>query len=138
MVKEDFLRELDLKAIENTLLGLPEEIAQKARQVDNMKRKKQEVEEEMKKLELAVRDEVAAEVNERGRPVYSNETRREAEARRRLENDESYLAMKDTLEALKADLSEQEIELRLLEMRFSACRHRARLAAAQLAFMAES
>lgn len=138
MTKADLLQNMDLENIHSNLFDLPEQIARAVAGVEDVRQKIRELEERIKERELAARDEVAAEADERGKPVYSNDTKREAEARRRLVADRDYGVAKDTLQALKADLTTREIETRLLEMKFSAWRHVARLTAARMLFMSES
>lgn len=93
----DVIQELGIEPLCNKLLAIPEQIRELQ---DQMQQMQQEVEKAKSDVELeksTITAAVISEVNDNGKPVYSNETARSAEITRRMAVDQDYLAAKEAL-----------------------------------------
>lgn len=119
-----------LDNIEFFLLDLPEKIAEAKRTCNCTRQVLQDTAEELKALESKIRADIAEAEDASGKPLFSNEAKREAEFQRQIVNTGRHRVLKAEIAALRSQLDDQEIELALLADRFSAYKHLARLAAA--------
>lgn len=76
--------------VKDVLLSIHEEIKECRRQILYKKNKLDELQEYMKVWECEQIAKIADEVNEAGKPVYSNETKRQAELERRKKENTGY------------------------------------------------
>ena len=120
------MKEIKVNLIED-LQKLPEAIDGKARSIYADKEKSNVMQNSLKKIEILTWKEITEEVNEDGKPVFSNKMKRDVELERRLEANEEYQALSTSIENLQVTLSNMQLDLSFLEKRFSAAKALARL-----------
>ena len=97
--------------IKDRLLQLPDEIKEMKIELINADNRLEHYSEEVKKWELQELDLIANAVDENGKTIYSNDTKRKAELERRKENEDYQRLLKALDEArLEKDLIHIELD----------------------------
>ena len=109
------------------LLALPDRIAGAARHVLEARDLLTSLTENLDLRRLAIAEAVAAEATPEGKPVYSNETRRQTETARRLQLDADCTQLSEQVTTTKRTLHLRELALRHAEDEFRALRSVAQL-----------
>lgn len=123
---------MDTNTLYQALELLPEHIYELELELVNLKRQYHETKELLEKIEVDTTLEVALETTPDGKPKHPNETRRAAEVKRRLGENQDYTALESRLQALKYDMDRKEAEFHFAYNRFNAARACARLMAAEM------
>lgn len=97
--------------IKERLLALPNEIAEIKMEVLKKQEQAAEIRELINQWELAEVDEIANAIDDKGKPVYSNDAKRKAELERRKNADEQYIAWIKELKQLEHEIAELNIAL---------------------------
>ena len=87
--------------IKDVLTKIHEDIQNQRKRLLYMKNKIEEQQEIIKIWELEQISDIADAVNENGKPIYSNETKRQAELERRKKEDPKYQEMQKELKSAK-------------------------------------
>jgi len=87
--------------IKDVLTKIHEDIQNQRKRLLYMKNKIEEQQEIIKIWELEQISDIADAVNENGKPIYSNETKRQAELERRKKESQEYQKMQNELKAQK-------------------------------------
>lgn len=102
------MNNLEIKA---RLLELPEMIREVKKTLFEKKIESIDIKEQLKIWELQEMANISNEVNEKGKPAYSNETKRQAELQRRKENSKEYQDLQNKLNKLDEEIAFMEIDL---------------------------
>ncbi len=87
--------------IKDILTKIHEDIKNQRKRLLYMKQKIEELQDVIKIWELEQMTDIADAVNENGKPIYSNETKRQAELERRKKESQEYQKMQNELKAQK-------------------------------------
>lgn len=97
--------------IKERLLSLPDEIKEMKVELINADNRLEHYNEEVKKWELQELDLIVNAVDENGKTIYSNDTKRKAELERRKENNEDYQRLLKALDEARLEKDLIHIEL---------------------------
>lgn len=97
--------------IKERLLALPNEIETLKKKILKLQEDIANIKELMNQWELVEIEEIANTVDDKGKPVFSNDTKRKAELERRKLNDERYDSWAKTLKQLEHEIAELNIAL---------------------------
>lgn len=100
--------------IKDTLMHIHVDIAKKREDILNIKQKIEEKQELLKIWDLEQMTDIADAVNESGKPLFSNETKRQAELERRKREDGHYIELKEQLKELKFEHDKEVITFQFL------------------------
>lgn len=89
--------------IKDVLMKIHEDIQNQRKRLLYMKQKIEEQQEILKIWELEQITDIADAVNENGKPIYSNETKRQAELERRKKESQEYQTLQKELKSAKFD-----------------------------------
>ncbi|RME52305.1 hypothetical protein D6783_05245 [Candidatus Woesearchaeota archaeon] len=99
---------------------LPTLIAEKRSKLLNVKQQQEEISYRLSKMEKYTAAEVAQETDKDGKKKYTNQTSRDAETLKRLNENNDYQELKKTLEELGRTRDITEVELQKLQDEFRA------------------
>lgn len=91
------VHELGIEPLCNKLLAIPDQIRELQGQMAEAQKEVEKAKSDVELERSAITAAVVSEVNDNGKPVYSNETARSAEITRRMAVDQDYLAAKKAL-----------------------------------------
>ena len=122
----------EIRQIKRQLLELPARIAELKRRAREHRAAADEIRSRMQDIEAELISQIAVATNGSGKPVYPNETARNAELKRCLAKHLDYQRLKSVLLQTELKRDEAEIEVGELISRFSAWKAIAELTAAEL------
>ncbi len=105
----------------------PEQIKKTELNILELKNEAMSIKEQLDGIRRAIACEVAASLTDDGKKAFSNAEAREAETEKRLQQDETYQKLKNSLQALETKKAEEEIGLQCLRDVFSVNRYKVRL-----------
>src|ERR1700739_3210150 len=108
----------EIAALRMELEGLAESFQKKKRDFLVLFNEKLPMEERTKEIELTIAYEVSVESDESGKKVYSNDTLRSAEVRKRLKSNFEYEALKEQLDILEKQERTLKTEIDILDRKF--------------------
>ncbi|SHI91379.1 hypothetical protein [Desulfofundulus thermosubterraneus] len=123
----------ETERIKEKLLSLPAEIAEAKKMAREQKTAADEIRGQMQNIEAEILYQINTATNNAGKPLFGNETMRNAELKRRLAQNPEYQELKAALQAVEAGLFEAEALVNQLIDEFRAWKAVAELTAAELA-----
>ena len=123
---------IDTSTLYQALQELPERIYNLEKKLVELKRRYHTTKELMEKIEVDTTLEVALETTPDGKPKHPNETRRVAEVKRRLSQNQQYAELERAMDEIRWEMDRKEAQFHLEYNRFNAARACARLMAAEM------
>lgn len=100
--------------IKKRLLDLPNEIKQNKMAILKYEKNLNNLQETISRWELQQLTEIADAIDEKGKAIFSNETKRKAELEKRKQGSSEYSIWQDTVNELKYAIQEKNIEISAL------------------------
>jgi len=100
--------------IKERLLELPDLIAGKKCELLTLQEQLADLQEDMSKWELIQMDEINNAVDDKGKPLYSNDAKRKAELEKRKQGDSKYQGQAEELKELEHEIQVKNIYLEKL------------------------
>ncbi|NHM27967.1 hypothetical protein G7K71_13470 [Desulfofundulus sp. TPOSR] len=123
----------ETERIKEKLLEYPAQIAEAKKRARTEKTAADEIRGQMQNIEAEILYQINTATNNAGKPLFGNETMRNAELKRRLAQSPEYQELKAALQAVEAGLFEAEALVNQLIDEFRAWKAVAELTAAELA-----
>jgi len=101
----------DTMEIKEKLLELPETIKRVKTSMVELTTKLGDLKMELKRWELQTLNEIASEVDDKGKAIYSNEAKRQGRLLELQKNDPEYLQLEEKIKYLEQKINELDIEL---------------------------
>lgn len=123
---------MDTNTLYKALKELPERIYNLETELVELKRQYHATKELLEQIEVDTTLEVALETTPDGKPRHPNETRRAAEVKRRLNQNQQYTELEKAMDEIRWEMDRKEAQFHLEYNRFNAARACARLMAAEM------
>jgi beta-galactosidase/beta-glucuronidase len=127
-----------VERISRELIERPERIYALEKELAHLKFQVQEAKQDMDEIELTYLLDVLNETGPDGKPAHTNETKRQAEVKRRLAENEVYRGLEDRLKTLKYEVEQKEATLHFEWNGYGSVKSIARLIAADAARTADA
>lgn len=107
----NIMKGFDMMEIKEKLLELPEIIKRVKTSIVALTTQLGDLKMELKRWELQTLNEIASEVDDKGKAIYSNEAKRQGRLLELQKNDPEYLQLEEKIKYLELKLNELDIEL---------------------------
>ena len=105
------MKGFDKMQIKEKLLELPDTIKRVKTSIVELTTKLGDLKMELKRWELQTLNEIASEVDDKGKAIYSNEAKRQGRLLELQKNDPEYLQLEEKIKYLEQKINELDIEL---------------------------
>ncbi len=105
------MKGFDTMEIKEKLLELPETIKKVKTSMVELTTKLGDLKMDLKRWELQTLNEIASEVDDKGKAIYSNEAKRQGRLLELQKNDPEYLQLEEKIKYLEQKINELDIEL---------------------------
>lgn len=105
------MKGFDIMQIKEKLLELPDTIKRVKTSMVELTTKLGDLKMELKRWELQTLNEIASEVDDKGKAIYSNEAKRQGRLLELQKNDPEYLQLEEKIKYLEQKINELDIEL---------------------------
>lgn len=110
-VAAEVINEMGIEPLCNKLLTIPEQIRELQNQMAEAQKEVEKAKSDVELEKSAIVAAVVSEVNNNGKPVYSNETARNAEITRRMAVEQDYLVAKEALAKAEEQVANIKFEI---------------------------